>query len=101
MSVSPPRDEASIAMRDRVYVDAKRAAIWGLSINVMLVALKLTSGFLLRSSALIADAVNSIGDVTSSVAVRAALHVAEQDEDRIAFYRVVGVSRDLTGDLLV
>lgn len=81
VSVSPPRDEASIAMRDRVYVDAKRAAIWGLGINMVLVALKLTSGFMLRSSALIADAVNSIGDVTSSLAVRAALHVAEQEED--------------------
>ncbi len=81
MSVSPPRDEASIAIRDRVYVDAKRAAIWGLSVNMVLVVVKLGGGFLLRSSALIADAVNSIGDVTSSLAVRAALHIAEQEED--------------------
>lgn len=81
MSVSPPRDEASIAMRDRVYVDAKRAAIWGLSVNVVLVIIKLSGGLILRSTALIADAVNSIGDVTSSVAVRAALHVAEREED--------------------
>lgn len=68
-------------MRDRVYVDAKRAAIWGLSLNVVLVFAKLTGGWIFRSSALIADAVNSIGDVTSSLAVRAALHVAEQEED--------------------
>ncbi|WP_372897313.1 cation diffusion facilitator family transporter [Stieleria sp.] len=81
MSLSPPRDEASIAVRDRVYIDAKRAAIWGLSVNVVLVVAKMTGGLVLRSSALIADAVNSIGDVTSSVAVRAALHVAEQEED--------------------
>ncbi|MCA9137949.1 MAG: cation transporter [Planctomycetales bacterium] len=81
MSVSPPRDEASIAIRDRVYVDAKRAAIWGLGVNALLVVIKLTGGLVLRSSALIADAVNSIGDVTSSVAVRAALHVAEREED--------------------
>lgn len=81
MSLSPPRDEASIAFRDRVYIDAKRAAIWGLSVNVVLFVAKMTGGLVLRSSALIADAVNSIGDVTSSVAVRAALHVAEQEED--------------------
>lgn len=81
MSVSPPRDEASIAIRDRVYVDAKQAALWGLSLNALLVVAKLTGGLVLRSSALIADAVNSIGDVTSSLAVRAALHVAEREED--------------------
>lgn len=81
MSVSSPRDEASIAIRDRVYVDAKRAAIWGLGINLLLVIAKLSGGILLRSSALLADAVNSIGDVTSSVAVRVSLHVAQQDED--------------------
>ncbi|MCO8125525.1 cation diffusion facilitator family transporter [Stieleria sp. TO1_6] len=81
MSLSPPRDEASIAVRDRVYVDAKRAAIWGLSVNVVLVVAKLAGGMLLRSSALVADAVNSIGDVTSSVTVRVALHVAEREED--------------------
>ncbi|WP_161604379.1 cation diffusion facilitator family transporter [Roseiconus nitratireducens] len=81
MSVSPPRDEASIAIRDRVYVDAKRAALWGLGVNVVLMLAKLVGGFLLHSAALIADAVNSIGDVTSSLAVRMSLHVAERDED--------------------
>ncbi len=48
---------------------------------MVLVVVKLGGGFVLRSSALIADAVNSIGDVTSSLAVRAALHIAEQEED--------------------
>lgn len=46
-----------------------------------MVIAKLAGGIALRSSALIADAVNSIGDVTSSLAVRAALHIAEQEED--------------------
>ena len=46
-----------------------------------LVVVKISGGVLLRSSALVADAVNSIGDVTSSLAVRAALHVAQRDED--------------------
>ncbi len=48
---------------------------------MMLVLVKVSTGIVFRSSALIADAVNSVGDVTSSVAVRAALHVAEREED--------------------
>lgn len=81
MSVSPPKDEASVAIRDRVYVDAKRAALWGLGVNLVLVTVKLVGGVLLWSTALIADAVNSIGDIASSLAVRTALHIAEREED--------------------
>jgi len=81
VSVSPPRDEASVATRDRVYIDATHAALWGLGINLVLAAGKLTTGILFHSSALIADAFNSIGDVASSLAVRIALHVAQRDED--------------------
>ena len=81
VSISPPRDEVSIAGRESVYVEANQAAGWGLSVNVLLVIVKLASGVLLGSAALIADAVNSIGDVTSSLAVRGALWVAQQDED--------------------
>lgn len=68
-------------MRERVYVDAKRTAVFGLGANLVLVAVKLVGGFLTASSALIADAVNSIGDVASAIAVRSALSVAERAED--------------------
>ncbi len=81
MSISPPRSEASLAVRNRLYVDASRAAVWGLGVNSLLVVIKLVAGVLTSSAALIADAVNSIGDVASAVAVRAALHVAQADED--------------------
>lgn len=81
MSISPPRDEASIAVRQRVYVDAGRAAVWGLGVNVTLVVAKLTGGVITGSSALMADAVNSIGDVASALAVRGALSVAQREED--------------------
>ena len=81
LSISPPRDEASIAVRQRLYVDASRAAVWGLSVNVVLVAAKLTGGILTGSAALIADAVNSIGDVASALAVRGALGMAQVEED--------------------
>ncbi len=81
MSISPPRDEASIAVRQRLYVDATRAAVWGLSVNAVLVVAKLIGGILTGSAALIADAFNSIGDVASALAVRGALSVAQVEED--------------------
>lgn len=81
MSISPPRDEAAIAIRQRVYTDASRAAVWGLGVNTVLVVAKLGGGIVTGSAALIADAVNSIGDVASALAVRGALKVAQIDED--------------------
>ncbi|WP_153557728.1 cation diffusion facilitator family transporter [Roseimaritima sediminicola] len=67
--------------RQNVYRDARRAAGWGLGANCLLAALKLAGGALTGSAALLADAVNSLGDVASAGAVRGALHVAQQDED--------------------
>lgn len=81
MSITPPRDEASVAVRQRLYVDAKRAAVWGLGVNFLLVLSKLAGGIATGSAALIADAVNSIGDVASSMAVRGALSMAQVEED--------------------
>ena len=64
-----------------MYLDASRAAVWGLGVNTALVVVKLGGGIMTGSSALIADAVNSIGDVASAMAVRGALSVAQIDED--------------------
>ena len=80
LTITPPRDEAAVACRESVYVDAC-AAEWGLGVNIVLMIAKLAGGILTASSALIADAVNSIGDVASAVAVRGALHVAQIEED--------------------
>jgi cation diffusion facilitator family transporter len=81
VSITPPRDEAILASRQSVYDDAGRAAVWGLGVNLLLVVIKLMGGLITGSSALLADAVNSIGDVASALAVRGALHVAQRDED--------------------
>ena len=81
LSISPPRDEAAVAGRESVYVDASRAAEWGLGVNLVLMVAKLCGGIITASSALIADAVNSIGDVASALAVRGALQVAQIEED--------------------
>ena len=68
-------------MRQRLYVDASRAAVWGLGVNAVFVVAKLLGGLLTGSAALIADAVNSIGDVASALAVRSALTFAQVEED--------------------
>jgi cation diffusion facilitator family transporter len=83
VALSPhPTDNSSLlAERQGVYDDASRVAVWGLGVNLLLAALKLVGGFMTGSSALLADAVNSIGDVASSVAVRVSLHIAQKDED--------------------
>ena len=62
-------------------MDAKHAAVWGLGVNFLLVISKLAGGIVTGSAALIADAVNSIGDVASSMAVRGALSMAQVEED--------------------
>lgn len=81
----PRRSSLSIqdpsAARRRVYRDATHAAGWGLLANILLAALKIGGGLLTGSVALLADAVNSLGDIASAVAVGGALHVAQQDED--------------------
>ncbi len=71
----------SASARQRVYRDANRAAGWGLGANILLATVKLLGGAFTGSAALLADAVNSLGDVASACAVRGALHVAQQDED--------------------
>ena len=81
VSITPPRDEAAVAVRQRVYHDAGRVAVWGLGVNGILAVAKLAGGIVFASSALIADAVNSIGDVASGMAVRGALSVAQIAED--------------------
>lgn len=53
----------------------------GLVVNLLLGAVKLIGGFVGNSFALIADAVNSIGDVITTLVVLFALRVAQQPAD--------------------
>jgi cation diffusion facilitator family transporter len=80
MSIQLP-DEELLSRRGLVYRDASRAAGVGLLVNIVLVFLKITGGIATGSAALIADAVNSIGDVAGSVLVRGALWIAQRDAD--------------------
>ncbi len=64
------------------YGRASRAILAGLVINVALGLAKLVAGLLGQSFALVADAVNSLGDGLISVAVLSALRFAQRPADR-------------------
>jgi len=64
-----------------LYKDVTRAAVLGLGVNLLLGITKLVGGIIGHSFALIADAVNSIGDVVTTVVVLFALRVAQRPAD--------------------
>ncbi len=64
-----------------LYRDATRAALLGLVVNLVLGIVKLVGGVLGSSFALISDAINSLGDVFTTIVVLFALRVAQQPPD--------------------
>jgi cation diffusion facilitator family transporter len=64
-----------------LYRSAKTAAWAGLAVNLALAAVKLVAGIVGHSIALMADAVNSIGDGLTSVVLLYALGVAQRPAD--------------------
>src|SRR5262249_35958287 len=64
-----------------VYREASRAALLGLCVNFALGLTKLIGGLMSGSFALLADAVNSLGDVLTSGVVLFALRVAQRPPD--------------------
>ncbi|MBI2565853.1 MAG: cation transporter [Candidatus Schekmanbacteria bacterium] len=66
---------------DVLYRDARRATWIGFSLNALLGAVKLGGGMVAGSVALISDAINSIGDVFTSIVVLFALRIAERPPD--------------------
>ncbi len=67
--------------RTAVYQEVTRAALLGLLVNVALAAAKLFAGIIGQSFALIADAVNSLGDVVTTIIVLVAFRVAQKPPD--------------------
>lgn len=72
--------ETNGALADR-YRGVTLAAVLGLGLNLGLAAAKLIGGIAANSFALIADAVNSLGDVAATLAVLFALQVARRPAD--------------------
>lgn len=68
-------------LRNEVYREVTRAALMGLAVNAVLAAAKLAAGIVGRSFGLIADAVNSLGDVVTTVIVLIAFRVAQKPPD--------------------
>jgi cation diffusion facilitator family transporter len=64
-----------------LYRDVLRAATVGLAVNLALGVVKLFAGVAWNSFALIADAVNSLGDVVATIVVLFAVRVAQQPPD--------------------
>jgi cation diffusion facilitator family transporter len=60
----------------------QRLALWGLGVNVVLTCVKLAGGILGHSTALIADAVESMVDIAGSVVIWGGLHIASKPADR-------------------
>lgn len=64
-----------------LYQEVTRAALLGLAINLLLGAVKLAGGLVSGSIALVSDAVNSWGDVLTSLIVILGLRVAQREPD--------------------
>jgi cation diffusion facilitator family transporter len=64
-----------------LYQEVTRAALLGLAVNLLLGAVKLAGGLISGSIALVSDAVNSWGDVLTSVIVIFGLRVAQREPD--------------------
>ncbi len=75
----------TVSDRDRkryaMYREARHAAWIGLWINLMLAIVKLIAGLVGQSMALLADAVNSLGDTITTIMVLIAMHVARRPAD--------------------
>jgi cation diffusion facilitator family transporter len=67
--------------RRAVYREVTNASLLGLFVNLILAAVKLTAGIVGQSFALVADAVNSLGDVVTTIVVLVAIRVAQKPAD--------------------
>jgi cation diffusion facilitator family transporter len=70
-----------VSIRD-LYRQSRRAAVWGIAVNLGLGLVKLAGGLLGHSVALLSDAVHSLGDALTSTVVFAALLWSQQPADR-------------------
>ncbi len=80
-SDSPNRPMAFTTSDRPLYREVTQAALVGLVVNFGLGAVKLAGGLVSGSVALVSDALNSLGDVLTSVVVLVGLNVAQRDPD--------------------
>lgn len=70
------------AQSTRPYVRGMRSSLIGLAVNLLLAAGKLVAGIVGTSYALIADAIESLGDSLGSIIVWRGLQIAQRPPDR-------------------
>ena len=63
-------------------MNANKASNVGLAVNVFLFAIKAVTGVLSNSIAAISEAVNSLTDIFSSIAIKYSIHVSSQKPDK-------------------
>lgn len=69
-------------MENKRFEDTKKAAIVGIIGNIFLAIIKMISGFTFKSQAMIADSINSAGDVFSSAMTSIGNKIASTPSDR-------------------
>lgn len=72
----------AIQSEDERQKAIRSITFWGVAINVFLIILKLFSGILIRSSALIADSVHSLSDLTTDFVVLIGTHLSSRPPDK-------------------
>jgi cation diffusion facilitator family transporter len=72
------------ALKDGMSAEqqGRRVTLWGVAVNLALIALKLAGGFWGRSQALIADAVHSVSDLLTDVIVLVGLRLGRAPADK-------------------
>lgn len=70
----PSTDERQKAIRNVTF--------WGVAVNAFLIILKLVSGIAIKSSALIADSVHSISDLSTDFLVLVGTHLSSKPPDK-------------------
>lgn len=67
---------------DERQTQIRRVTLWGIFINIFLMALKLLSGVLIKSSALIADGVHSLSDLSTDFVVLVGVRLSDRPADK-------------------
>ncbi len=82
MPPMPSMPQADVHARNREqYVRGMRSSVIGLTANLLLATVKLTGGILGTSYALVADAIESLGDSIGSIVVWRGLQIASRPPD--------------------
>lgn len=104
MTAREARDGRNSGAMRGVYARAERGALIGLAANFLLAGGKLAAGILSGSFALLADAINSMGDVVTSTLVLGSLRFAQRppdDEHPYGHTRMEAIAGAIVSTLMV